>query len=500
MGNELTRRHFFYGTALAAALPAGGVGSTPSLSRAGYKSPNEKLNIAFIGAGGRAETNISGCESENIAAFADPDDNRAAPAYKKYPKATQYRDFRKMLDKEGKNIDAVVITTPDHFHCVAAHMCMERGKHVYVEKPLARTMWEIRFLMDAAKKFKVATQMGNQGYSYEGARIAAEIVWSGEIGNVKEVHCWTDRPVWPQGMQSLPEPGKAPDTLDWDVWLGPAAARPFSSAYAPFNWRGWFDFGSGALGDMACHVLGAVNMALRLGGSSPTVEVVKQEGKSKLAFPKKSVTEFSYPARGSMPPVKIFWTDGATDAAGYRPPDLPAGEPYVGGPGAFGAGGVIYTGGGPLVLPAGGRGAAGPAAPSTAGRGPGGAPAGMGRMSLDSSGACFVGEKGYLTTDTYGANVRLLPEARHKEYKLPPQFLPRSPGHYRDWIRACKGGTPACSDFSESGPFAEIVQLASLALRIEGKLQWDAAQMKVAGHPELAPFIKPQYRKGWQVG
>ena len=185
MGNELTRRHFFYGTALAGALPAGGFGSTPSLSRAGYKSPNEKLNIAFIGAGGRAETNIAGCETENIAAFADPDDSRAAPAYKKYPKASQYRDFRKMLDKEGKNIDAVVITTPDHFHCIAGYMCMERGKHVYVEKPLARTIWEIRFLMDAAKKFRVATQMGNQGYSYEGARIAAEIIWSGEIGNVK---------------------------------------------------------------------------------------------------------------------------------------------------------------------------------------------------------------------------------------------------------------------------------------------------------------------------
>ena len=504
MGNELTRRHFFYGTALAGALPAGGFGSTPSLSRAGYKSPNEKLNIAFIGAGGRAETNIAGCETENIAAFADPDDSRAAPAYKKYPKASQYRDFRKMLDKEGKNIDAVVITTPDHLHCVAGYMCMERGKHVYVEKPLARTIWEIRFLMDAARKFKVATQMGNQGYSYDGARIAAEIIWSGEIGNVKEVHCWTDRPVWPQGMQTLPEFEKAPDTLDWDLWLGPAAVRPFSPAYAPFNWRGWFDFGSGALGDMACHVLGAVNMALRLGGSSPTVEVLKQESKSKYAFPKRSVTELNYPARGSMPPVKIVWTDAAMDGPGYRPPDLPQGEPYVGGPGAFGAGGVIYTGGGPLVLPAGGRGPAGPPAgtpaPSTSGRGQSAMPGRMGRMSLDSSGACFVGEKGYLTTDTYGANVRLLPEARHKEYKLPPQFLPRSPGHYRDWIRACKGGTPSCSDFSESGPFAEIVQLASLALRIEGKLQWDASQMKVAGHPELAQFIKPQYRKGWQVG
>ena len=496
MNTDVTRRHFFFGSALAGAMTANGSGSTSALPRLGYKSPNEKLNIAFIGAGGRAETNIAGCESENIVAFADPDDTRAAPADKKYPKANRYRDFRKMLDKDGRNIDAVVITTPDHTHCAAAYACMERGKHVYVEKPLARTVWEIRFLMEAAKKFKVATQMGNQGYSMEGARIAAEIIWSGEIGDVREVHCWTDRPVWPQGMQKLPEAETAPDTLDWDLWLGPAAARPFSAAYAPFNWRGWFDFGSGALGDMACHILGAVNMALRLGGSSPAVEVVKQEGRSQYAYPNQSVTEFSYPARGAMVPVKIFWTDGASTAAGYRPPDLPPGEPYVGGAGAFGANGVIYTGAGPLRLPAGGRGAS----PSPAPGGQNARSPNAGRMTLDSSGACFVGDKGYLTTDTYGANVRLLPESRHKEYKLPHQFLARSPGHYRDWIRACKGGVPACSDFAESGPFSELVQLAALALRVEGKMQWDASQMRAPGHPELAPLIKPQYRKGWKLG
>ena len=494
IGDQLSRRHFFFGSLLAGAAPAAGFGSIASLKQAGYKSPNEKLNIAFIGAGGRAEVNIAGCETENIVAFADPDDARAAPAYQKYPKASRYRDFRRMLDKEGNQIDAVVISAPDHIHCVAAYMSMERGKHVYVEKPLARTIWEIRFLMEAARKFKVATQMGNQGYSNEGARIAAEIIWSGEIGNVKEVHCWTDRPIWPQGMQELPPPEKVPETLDWDLWLGPAANRPYSSAYAPFNWRGWFDFGSGALGDMACHVLGAVNIALRLGGSSPTVEVVRQEGKSKYAFPKKSVIEFNFPARGALPPVKIVWTDGASDGPSYRPPDLAAGEPYIGGAGAFGAGGTFYTGAGPVATP---PAAAPQGAPPARGQA---APSGYrGRMSLDSSGACFVGEKGYLTADTYGANIRLLPLARHKEYKLPPQFLTRSPGHYRDWIRACKGGSPACSDFSEAGPFTEIVQLAALALRLEGKIQWDAAQMKVAGRREADQFIRPQYRKGWQI-
>ena len=239
-GEGLSRRHLFFGTLLAGAIPKGGFTSTPSLKAAGYKSPNEKLNIAAIGAGGRAETDIAGCSTENIVAFADPDDVRAAPAYKKYEKAARYRDFRKMLDKEAKNIDAVIVCIPDHSHTVAAMACMQLGKHVYVEKPLTRTLWEARLLADAAAKYKVATQMGNQGYSLEGERIAAEVIWSGEIGNVTEIHAWTNRPVWPQGITALPPEEKVPETLDWDVWLGPAAMRPYSSAYAPFNWRGWF--------------------------------------------------------------------------------------------------------------------------------------------------------------------------------------------------------------------------------------------------------------------
>lgn len=198
----VNRRHFFYGTLLAGAAPVVGYGSTPSLKAAGFKSPNEKLNIAAIGVGGRASANISGCASENFVAFADPDDAAAAPIYKKYEKAAKYKDFRQMLDKEAGNIDAVIVSTPDHVHAVAAYKAMERGKHVYVEKPLAKTVWECRFLTEAAKKFGVATQMGNQGYSNAGARIAAEIIWSGEIGDVTEVHCWTDSPIWDQGIDN----------------------------------------------------------------------------------------------------------------------------------------------------------------------------------------------------------------------------------------------------------------------------------------------------------
>lgn len=503
MTNQFSRRHFFYGALLAGAVPSGGFGSTPSLKQLGFKSPNQKLNIAAIGAGGRATANIAGCSGENIVAFADPDESRAAPTYKQYEKATRYKDFRRMLDKESGNIDAVIVTTPDHTHAVAVYAVMQRGKHVYCEKPLAHTIWEAQFLAEAAEKLGVATQMGNQGYSFEGERIAAEIIWSGEIGDVKEVHCWTDRPIWPQGMDSLPAEEKVPDGLDWDIWLGPAAMRPYSSAYAPFNWRGWFDFGSGALGDIACHVWGAVNMALRVGGSSCTVEVVKQESKSRYAFPKKSVTEFQFPARGALGPVKVTWSDAA-EGPTYHPEGIPEDEPLIGGKGAFGADGVMSpgppgtapqrTGGAPAGAARGGSGGLGGGSPygSTFEGRPINRPTG--------SGAIFVGTKGYMTTDNYGANVRLLPLARHNDYKLPPQVLTRSPGHYADWIRACKGGDPACSNFSVSAPLTEIVQLAALALHFDGKLEWGSAKMRFTNRPEANAYLKPKFRKGWEIG
>jgi hypothetical protein len=227
--NGLSRRHFFFGSLLAGAIPRGGWGSTPGLGALGYKSPNEKLNIASIGAGGRAASDIQGCASENIVALCDPDAVSAATMFQRYEKATKYTDFRKMLDKEQKNIDAVIIAIPDHMHGMAALWAMERGKHVYVEKPLCRTVAEARMLTEAAVKNKVATQMGNQGYSNDGTRIAAEIIWSGEIGNVTEVHAWTNRPIWPQGVTEIPAETAPPSTLDWDLWLGIAKARPYAA-------------------------------------------------------------------------------------------------------------------------------------------------------------------------------------------------------------------------------------------------------------------------------
>ncbi|MBI4906097.1 MAG: Gfo/Idh/MocA family oxidoreductase [Acidobacteria bacterium] len=490
MEHSVSRRHFFLGS-LAAAVPLAGFGSAPSLKAMGYKSPNEKLNVASIGAGGRAASDIQGCASENIVALADVDSNNAGNMFKRYESVPKYNDFRKMLDKEAKNIDAVIVAIPDHMHAYAAVSCMQLGKHVYVEKPLTRTIWEARLLTDAAAKYKVATQMGNQGYSNDGTRIAAELIWSGEIGAVKEVHAWTNRPVWPQGVDQLPAEEPVPDTLNWDVWLGTAAMRPYSKTYAPFNWRGWFDFGCGALGDMACHILGAPNMALLLGAPT-SVEVVRQEGKNPYTFPRKSVTRFEFPARKNMPPLTLYWYDAMTGPA-HRPPGISEDEPLIGGPGSFGAAGTQFSGGG-AVTPA----PAAPPAPATKGQGQRARRAGGGGGSQN-NGAVFIGDKGILTTDTYANNVRLLPEARHKETKLPPQLLTRSPGHHRDWIRACKGGDPSCSNFSIAGPLTEWIVLGSIALHFEGKLEWDAAKMKITNNAEANKLVKPYMRKGWTL-
>src|SRR5687767_10085027 len=228
MSTRISRRHFFFGTLLAGAVPRGGFGSVRSLAALGYQSPNEKMNIAGVGAGGRALSVLGGLESENIVALADVDWARGAEGFTRFDKAAKYKDFRQMLDRE-KSIDAVTVVIPDHMHATVALAAMQRGKHVYVEKPLTRTPWEARLLTDAAARYKVATQMGNQGYSHEATRVAAEIIWSGEIGEVTEVHSFRGRASWPQGMQTLPAAEKIPETLDWDLWLGPASMRPYTS-------------------------------------------------------------------------------------------------------------------------------------------------------------------------------------------------------------------------------------------------------------------------------
>ncbi|MBL8217038.1 MAG: Gfo/Idh/MocA family oxidoreductase [Bryobacterales bacterium] len=444
--HTLPRRHFFFGSLLAGAVPTAGFGSVASLRHLGFKSPNEKMNLAAIGAGGKGYTDINNiAATENVVAMADPDETRAARTFKLYPNVPKYKDFRQMLDKEGKNIDAVTVSTPDHMHATASIMAMQRGKHVYCQKPLTRTVWEAQEMLKAAQKYGVATQMGNQGYSNEGARQACEIVWSGELGNVTEVHAWTDRPgkYWPQapGIPVKEEP--VPSTLDWDVWLGVAAMRPYSPAYAPHHWRGFPDFGCGAIGDMACHILGTPNMALRL-ANPVSVECIKKEGMSPERFPHKTVIRFDFPQRGSLPPLKLFWYDSLKEPLKFE-----------------------------------------------------GVPADQLIGDKDNNGSLFLGDKGILTTGCYGERTRLLPDEKMKDYKMPPQLLTRSPGHYRDFIRACKGGDAACSNFGVAAPFVSWMLLGVIAMRFEGKLEWDAAKMRFTNNNEANQYLKPKFRKGW---
>jgi predicted dehydrogenase len=513
MRDGFSRRHFFFGTLLAGAVPTGGFGSKPSLKAMGYKSPNEKLNIASIGAGGKATSDIRGCApTENIVALCDVDDKQAATIYKQFPDVPKYKDFRKMLDKENANIDAVIVTIPDFMHATAATWAMERGKHVFVQKPLAHTIAECRQLGETAAKYKVATQMGNQGYSNEGTRQCAEMIWSGEIGNVTEVHAWTNRPIWPQGLPTLPPEAPIPDTMDWPLWLGIMPPRAYSDKYAPFNWRGFFDFGCGALGDMACHILGAPNMALRL-GSPTSVECIRQEGKSQYYYPTKSVIRFDFPARGAMPPVKIFWYDGlkaqpdlpmvpAGEALGDLPrrrqPPQAAGTPRPVQRDSQIIGEIFTEASFERLQPE-------PPAPSSE---PASTAANanaregdrlMRQASASANGSLFVGDKGLITTGTYGENTRLIPVEKMRDYHFPSEFISRSPGHYRDWIRACKGGEPACSNFSVAAPFTEWISLGVLALRFEGKLEWDSEKMRVTNNAEANKLIKPMLKKGWNV-
>lgn len=552
--NRITRRHFFYGALLAGAIPAGGFGRVPSLKFLGYQSPNEKLNIAGIGAGGQPFNDLRGCETENIVALADVDWLRGEPGFQRYDKAAKYKDYRQMIDKE-KHIDAVVIGTPDHNHTAAAVYCMQRGKGVYVEKPLTRIASEARLLYQAAQKYKVASQMGNQGYSHEATRVACEIMWSGEIGDVKEVHAFRGRPQWPQGMTKTPPPTPVPPTLDWDLWLGTAAFRPFTAGdqeykdfvdarnasrggggggaraagagaapgaavgaraanqagrggggmqnedfgyYLPFNWRGFYDFGSSLIGDWGIHILGPANWGLKLHPQYLiSVECVQKDPLPPTTFPNLFTIKYEFAARGSMPPVTVYWYQKEGGDA-YLPPGMSAEQvrqiPGTGPQIASGRGGGFPGGGaGGARGAVGARGEAGAARQGGAAgaRGPGGGGSGYNCI--------FVGTKGYMGTSGRGEGVGLIPGERWADYSLPPQFLTRSPGHQRDWIRACKGGVPACSDFSIAAPYTEWLVLGSAAVRVEGKLLYDAKTGLFTNSKEANKYLQLDYRKGWEV-
>jgi hypothetical protein len=470
------------------------------------------------------------------------DSRQAGPTFQRFEKAERYVDFRKMLDKEEKNIDGCLVAVADHMHATVALACMERGKGVYCEKPLTRTPWEARLLADAAAKYKVATQMGNQGYSHESHRTACEIVWSGEIGNVTEVHAVTNAPSWPQGLAQIPPPEPVPEGLDWELWLGCAQDRPYTSGgwdkdhkptgssspggfYLPFNWRGFYNFGTGSLGDWGIHTLGTSNQALQL-GLPIAVECIHKEQPSKFTYPLRSVLRYDFPARGNMPPVSVYWYDGVRGADLpylYKPKGLEnevllpqpnnlaaMGRPdfgSIGGGGGFGGGGGMAGRAGAQGGRAGAAGTPGPPAAAGAGQGRGqragaGGQGGRGQTPpgvLTGSGAIYVGDKGYMATCQRGEGVWLLPASKWADYRLPAPVLPRSPGHYRDWIRACKGGDPACSNFSIAGPFAEWVTLGAIAYRYEGKLLYDAKTGRFTNNSEANQYLKPAFRKGWEL-
>lgn len=446
---KFTRRTFLMGAAAGTAAAFSNKQIVPFYGPNRVMA-NSKLNIAGIGVGGKGNTDINGCADENIVALCDVDwrSRRRGPSAKtfaQFPDAAKYKDFRVMLDRE-KDIDAVTVTTPDHTHAIAAAWAMSLGKHVYVQKPLTYTIGEARYLRELADYTGAVTQMGNQGHSWNGTRDLCEFIWSGAIGDVKEVHVWTNRPVWPQGIAKRPAAEEVPDELDWDLWLGPAPARPYNKDYAPFSWRGWWDFGCGALGDMACHIADPANWALRLSEVGPTsVEALENEGMTDATFPNKSIVKYEFPARGHMQPVTVYWYDGG------NMPERPEGI--------------------------------------------------TDKMGDGRNGSIFIGEDGIVTTGEYGGNSRLLPDARMADYEKPNQLIPRVPDEspYRDFIQGIKGGTVPCSNFNYSGPFSEWVVMGNLALKHKGKLEWDAKNMKVTNRPEANKDVTREYRKGWEL-
>ena len=427
----------------AAAVAAFTIVPRHVLGGAGNTAPSEKLNIAGIGVAGRGAGDIGEVSSENIVALCDVDFRHAAGTFKQYPKARQYRDFRKMLDKENKNIDAVVVATPDHTHAVATMMAIKMGKHVYCEKPLAHDIYEVRKVTEAAREAKVATQLGNQGQASEETRLVCEYIWDGAIGPVREVHSWCNRPISPRGIDRPKDTPPVPEGLSWDLWLGTAPERPYHPCYLPFSWRGWWDFGTGVLGDIGCHQFVSIFRALKLG--YPTSVEASTSGVNSETAPLASVVRYEFPARGDMPPVKLTWYDG-----GFMPPR-------------------------PAELE-------------------------DGRRFGGADDNLYVGDKGKML------GHRLIPEAKLKEYKQPPKTLPRSPGHHKEWIRACKGGQPAGSNFEASGPMAEVVLLGNIAVRMgqqlyeKGlKLYYDGPNMRFTNMPEANKYIQREYRKGWTL-
>jgi predicted dehydrogenase len=442
--SQMTRRTFVRTSAVAAALAA-----LPRRVRAGT-SANEKLNIAAVGIGGQGAANLGMHAANNIVALCDVDANYAGRTFNDYPRAKRYTDFRVMFDQQN-DIDAVIVATPDHLHAIVTMAALRRGKHVYCEKPLTRTVQESRMIAAAAREAKVATQMGNQGMQYAGNRQLDAWIQGGAIGAVREVHVWSDRPTqrgkgplwWPQGIERPTDTPPVPATLDWDKWLGPAPFRPYHSAYAPFRWRGWWDFGSGGLGDMGIHNLAPVFHALKLGApESVSGSSTAQIGDS---VPLASLVHYRFPARGEMPPVTLHWYDGGLLPA--RPDELETGN------------------------------------------------------DLDpEDGALFIGDKGKILVEGWGGEHPRILAGGKERYRRPASDGTALQRHHDEWVAACKSGSPTQSNFAFAGPLTEAVLLGALCIRNGGKnLLWDSAALKITNDARAQSLVHYPYRDGWKL-
>jgi predicted dehydrogenase len=459
--NRSTRRTFIKSAAaVAGAALATGLPSCAAPGAARRKTQRaippvtapqrDKLRVAFIGTDGIGAWHVKATHELGVICpcYCDVDTQRMKTAAELYPAAKDYQDYRQMFDKEHKNFDAVMIGIPDHHHYPATMIAMQLGKHVYTQKPLTHTPWEARQLTEAAFKYKVATQMGNQGHAMEGWRLVYEWYHSGALGHVKEVHTWTNRPSnwWPQGMGRPEGEDPVPANLDWDLWLGPAPTRPYKNGvYHPFVWRGWWDFGCGALGDMACHTMDCLFAALDPG--PPTaVEPVAMTPMNDESFPNATVIKWEFPRRGFRPGFAAYWYDDCLRPG--LPEELERGR------------------------------------------------------HLPETGNLFIGTKAsLLVAGDYGDRPRIIPESKMKEIGKPPQKLERSPGHFEEWIMAAKGEKPIDypkSNFAYAGPMTETILLGNIALRLGRRLEWDGDNMRFTNIPEANEFVTRDYRAGWR--
>ncbi|MBN1559975.1 Gfo/Idh/MocA family oxidoreductase [candidate division KSB1 bacterium] len=447
--SSINRRQFLGGLAAASAFT---IVPRHVLGGAAGPAPSDKLNIAGIGVGGMGKENLKNMATENIVALADVDWEYAREAFETYPDARRYKDFRLMLEEQKDVIDAVLIATPDHTHAVASVAAMQLGKHVYTQKPLTHTVYEARVLADMAKEKKLITQMGNQGHSGEDIRLETEWLQDGAIGDVTEVHIWTDRPVWPQGIYKRPEQMELKKGLDWDLWLGPMRFRAYNEIYHPFRWRGWWDFGTGALGDMGCHFIDHPWTALKLTyptsvNASFCMDFTDEDIWQKLpldeTFPKASIVTYNFGARDNMPALKLIWYDG-----GLQPPRPDELEP---------------------------------------------------RRRMPTNGALYIGSKGKLLQGD--DMVRLIPESAMKAYTIPEKRIPRIEiSHEQNWIQAIKENKPASADFSYAGPLAESVLLGNIALKFPYEvIEYDPVNMVIKGNDAATAMLKMAYRKGWSL-